>query len=46
ATPRRQEGVDPHRDGVNVFVVQMDGSKRWWLWRSQRSDLSATTSTT
>lgn len=40
ATPRRQEGFNPHRDGVHVFVVQIDGSKRWWLWPSQRSDLA------
>jgi ribosomal protein L16 Arg81 hydroxylase len=31
-TPARNEGFSPHHDPVDVFVVQIEGTKAWRLW--------------
>jgi ribosomal protein L16 Arg81 hydroxylase len=35
-TPARQDGYAPHHDPVDVFVVQIEGSKAWRLWDTPR----------
>ncbi|MDH6132943.1 hypothetical protein P3T37_002329 [Kitasatospora sp. MAA4] len=32
ATPARTEGFSPHRDSIDVYVVQVDGTKTWRVW--------------
>jgi len=31
-TPAGQQGYPPHHDPVDVFVVQLEGRKRWRVW--------------
>ncbi|MFJ4755551.1 cupin domain-containing protein [Streptomyces sp. NPDC088763] len=31
-TPARTDGFSPHHDSIDVFVVQMDGTKTWRVW--------------
>ncbi|MFJ9894126.1 cupin domain-containing protein [Streptomyces sp. NPDC091280] len=31
-TPARTDGFSPHRDSIDVFVVQVDGTKTWRVW--------------
>jgi len=30
-TPASSKGLAPHYDDVEVFIVQLEGTKRWWL---------------
>ena len=32
-TPARSQGLAPHHDDVEVFILQTEGSKLWRLWR-------------
>ncbi|MFJ9727931.1 cupin domain-containing protein [Streptomyces sp. NPDC101209] len=32
ATPARTDGFSPHHDSIDVFVVQVDGTKTWRVW--------------
>ncbi|MGW1889931.1 cupin domain-containing protein [Streptomyces sp. NPDC002004] len=31
-TPARNDGFAPHRDSIDVYVVQVDGTKTWRVW--------------
>ncbi|MEU6775256.1 cupin domain-containing protein [Streptomyces sp. NPDC046759] len=31
-TPARTDGFSPHHDSIDVFVVQVDGTKTWRVW--------------
>ena len=33
-TPRKTQGLAPHYDDVEVFILQTEGSKTWYLWPS------------
>jgi JmjC domain len=43
-TPAGNDGFAPHQDSVDVFVVQVDGTKTWKVWetRPDRSSGEAT----
>jgi ribosomal protein L16 Arg81 hydroxylase len=32
ATPARHDGFAPHHDSIDVYVVQVDGTKAWRVW--------------
>jgi ribosomal protein L16 Arg81 hydroxylase len=32
-TPAGRQGLNPHQDPVDVFVLQLEGTKHWKLWR-------------
>jgi ribosomal protein L16 Arg81 hydroxylase len=32
-TPARQKGFEVHHDGVDVYAVQLEGTKRWRVWQ-------------
>ncbi|MGW6703902.1 cupin domain-containing protein [Streptomyces sp. NPDC054956] len=31
-TPARNDGFSPHHDSIDVYVVQVDGTKTWRVW--------------
>ena len=31
-TPKKAQGLAPHYDDVEVFIIQTEGSKQWHLW--------------
>jgi hypothetical protein len=33
-TPPRSQGLDRHQDGHDVLILQVDGRKRWRIWKS------------
>lgn len=33
-TPPRSQGLDRHQDGHDVLILQLDGRKRWRIWKS------------
>ena len=33
-TPPRSQGLDRHQDGHDVLVLQVEGRKRWRIWRN------------
>jgi len=33
-TPPRSQGLDRHQDGHDVLILQIEGRKRWRIWRS------------
>ena len=33
-TPPRSQGLDRHQDGHDVLILQMEGRKRWRIWKS------------
>lgn len=33
-TPPRSQGLDRHHDGHDVLILQIDGRKRWRIWKS------------
>lgn len=39
-TPSNQQGLPPHYDLHDVFVIQCEGSKLWKIWKSFRKDVS------
>ncbi|KAL4853814.1 Ribosomal oxygenase 2 [Chlorella vulgaris] len=41
-TPQGTQGLAPHYDDVEIFVVQTEGSKRWRLYRPTPSSAAAT----
>lgn len=41
-TPPRKQGFEPHHDPVDVFALQLEGTKRWRVWkpiRERRADI-------
>lgn len=40
-TPKQGQGMLPHRDGSHVFVIQLEGTKRWQLFVSDPEDIRA-----
>ncbi|MFF2409966.1 JmjC domain-containing protein [Streptomyces sp. NPDC058092] len=41
-TPPRQQGFEPHHDPVDVFALQLAGTKRWRVWepiRERKADI-------
>ena len=33
-TPPHSQGLPPHYDDVEVFVLQTEGTKTWRIWRA------------
>jgi len=33
-TPPRSQGLDRHQDGHDVLILQLEGRKRWRIWKS------------
>ena len=42
-TPAGKQGYPPHHDPVDVFVVQLEGRKRWQVWPTPEDRLTGTT---
>ena len=37
-TPNNSQGLKPHYDNVDVFIVQLNGKKKWTLWHPTNED--------
>jgi len=38
-TPKDTQGLAPHWDSIDAFVLQLNGTKKWKLWKNPEMDL-------
>jgi len=37
-TPEKTQGLAPHYDNIDAFVIQLEGSKKWTFWTPKSDD--------